>query len=193
MKTLSVSEFKALAASVPGAAKVKLITLTVPAMNKTDNPFFGRLLKLSHVSGTIGSSYENTVNNQLGREEKPLDFDAQARAYGEHNGKALIEHKGKSYLAISVEHTGKPIFFCDGKQIEKSAVESYLKKSAPPKTQENLDKKVIYRNYTLENILVFKCGEIYLIDTGKTNDEIIAEILAGRIPAELPEESAVTV
>lgn len=56
-----------------------IVTKTTPKMNKTGNPFIGRVEKVSvYTNAMLGCNYTNIVNNRLENEGKERDFVAQA-------------------------------------------------------------------------------------------------------------------
>ena len=98
---------------------IGLTAVTVPKMRKRDNPFFGRVLKITDAAGPIGWQYKRVVNRQRTRENAPADFQPQPRAWGQRlAGTPLVEHNGRFYLEVKVQNatsrfidaeTGEPI------------------------------------------------------------------------------------
>ena len=78
-------------------------------MNKTGNPFHGEIVKSCTINGLIGFVYRNAVNNQLGREDKELDFVPHNRTWGERRG-TLVYHKGKVYVEIKAQSNSTPVY-----------------------------------------------------------------------------------
>ena len=85
MKLITTDQLREKLANLKSCTAVAIETETIPRFNKTGTdetpnagepfPFEkGDISKLSVVSGLIGASYSNSVNNQKGREDKPLDF-----------------------------------------------------------------------------------------------------------------------
>ena len=156
---LTQSQFVQTIQAVKGNTFATLSTDTVPDMNKTGNPYFGRLRKLSKVNVSIGAIYENGVNRQAGREgnEDAGEFVAAPLAYGEwlvpHK---LILHKGEIQVRATMTQNVKPevSYLYDGEPIETALVEPYLKKKAVSRRQEDFgnEKQVIPRNYKLSSI-----------------------------------------
>lgn len=61
-----------------GSFGICVETQTIPTMNKTGNPFVGRVVKRTRYANiAIGYDYENTVNARLLREGKPATFRSQ--------------------------------------------------------------------------------------------------------------------
>lgn len=56
-----------------------VVTKTTPKMNKTNNPYFDRVEKIStYQNAMLGCSYSNVVNNRLQNEGKEGNFTAEA-------------------------------------------------------------------------------------------------------------------
>ena len=113
------------------------------------------------MSGLIGFRYANSVNNQLGREDKPLDFQPQARKWGTLEGN-LVYHKEKVYLQFKVQSCSTPVYMDGDTVVPKSQIEDALRASRKPHTQSNLDKEVVVRDVNLDNIKCIRMlGEEY--------------------------------
>lgn len=157
-------------------------------MNKTNNPLYGAV-KENIVAGLVGFDYEVSVNNQLGREDKELDFVMQGHKWAvpmENGNKNLLQNKArtKTYLRIKVQSTGSPTYFFNGQEISKETIAPYLKEHRKPHTQDNLDKEIIVRTYCLDNILSMKMlGDEYIVSdvvikSGKTRvTETVREVV----------------
>ena len=141
MKPITKKELIDLINKIKGVTFVSVDVQTEPKMRKTDNPYLGTT-KLVTLSGAINYDYENSVNNQLLREGKEANFIVSPRKWGEHANN-WIEYKNDYYLSIKVENYSEPVFIYNGNKIDKELLEPFLQKSKDPKTQENLEKKVI--------------------------------------------------
>jgi hypothetical protein len=137
--------------------------------------------KINVISGLIGADYANSCNNQLGRENKNLDFTPHRRSWGElMDNRMLVVHTNKQnetnyYLQIIVKHSDTPIYVWGATEIMKEEIAEYLPKKSNPKTQNALDEKVIVRDIKLSNIRMIRMlGEEYLIDDRPNH---LAEIL----------------
>jgi len=144
-------------------------------MNKTGNPYHGEIVKECSIHGLIGFIYRNSVNNQLGREDKELDFVPHQRTWGERQG-VLVYHKGKVYVEIKAQGSTTPVYkYKDGTPIDKELIEQYLPKKSAPKTQEALDKKVILRDINLDNVKAMRMlGQEYVIDNTIMTMEVVS-------------------
>jgi hypothetical protein len=151
--------------NIRGCRPVSFVAETIPEL-RSGNPFGGtqrthRLRKMSRVSGMIGFSYENAVNNQRGREETPIDpitgevetFVAEARKWGVRRaGTPFVDHKGATYLEVKVERS----LHCeyrldDGTPVDAAIVAAWLPEKKEG-TRQMVEKPVILRDYTLDNL-----------------------------------------
>jgi len=160
MKVVSRSELQNVIETVKTSTFVSVHVETEVDMNKTDNPFYGAT-KENQVAGQIGFDYETNVNNQLGREDKPLDFTAQAHKWAipmENGCKNLVQNRdrSKTYLRMKVTSAGEPSYKFNGQVILKETIQPYLKVHKKPHTQADLDKEIVVRMYCLTNILGMK-------------------------------------
>lgn len=119
-------------------------------MRKTGNPFIGTT-KTNTVSGCLNGDYESMVNRELVREGKEAEFVAQPRKWGKWENNWIV-HNGKYYLQLKVQSTGTPTYEFGGQVIEKTVLEPFMPQRADPKTQEDVEKKIILRDYKLENV-----------------------------------------
>lgn len=127
--------------------------------------------KVNVIAGLIGADYSQSVNNQLGREDKITDFVPQARKWGTlMENRMLVVHTNKQnetnyYLQMHVKSSDTPIYIWGNTEIAKSEIAEYLPKASAPKTQDALDKKVVLRDIKLSNIRMIRMlGEEYIID-----------------------------
>jgi len=183
MKAVTKSALLETLESVNSCQAVSINTLTDVKMNKIGNPFYGRVTKASTVNGLIGFSYGNAVNNQLGREDKELDFKPHERKWGVRDG-VLIRHKGKNYVELKVQSVSSTVYFLDGEEIELAELGDWVKKRKAPKSQEGIEKKIILADYNLDGIVSMRLmGEAYEIveqvaEQEKVEVEAVAEPVA---------------
>jgi hypothetical protein len=152
-----------------GNGFIHLIAKTVPAMRKTDNPYFGKVFKVQDVQAQAGFHYINSVNNQLVREGKEGNAKAKGRAWGvrmvKENGFAentcLVTHtkKGETearfYLEAKIERVNS-VHYEDahGVEVDKADLAPWLSgKGAKSSTQANVNAEIILRDYEVSNIL----------------------------------------
>jgi len=171
MKQVTPNEMVEIVKSVKSSTHLSLVAETPADMNKRGNPFYGTIKK-NTVAGQIGFFYENAVNNQLGREEKEMDFEAQRPVWAValSDTRNLVTNKAgsKHYLYVKVNSAGTPQYFLDGKEIAADLVKPYINVNTKPNTQAALDKEVCVRMYGLENIRsINMLGEEYMIMPNK--------------------------
>tara|TARA_R110000824_G_scaffold53445_6_gene147994 strand:+ start:1502 stop:1999 length:498 start_codon:yes stop_codon:yes gene_type:complete len=136
------------------AIPISLDLITKGRLLKTNNPY-PNAMKLVTVSGMIGADYGNVANNQLGREGKDLDFFAQDHLWmvrAERNlGKNKNKDDGKRYLPMKVQSASKAVYLDNGIDVT-DAIQAFIRKTSAPKTQANLDTKVIWRTPEIASI-----------------------------------------
>lgn len=129
-----------------------------------------KVFKASNVHATAEWNYQNSVNNQLQREEngKAGKFEAKPRAWGEHETLSLVWHKGEPYLHVKVNKAlTSPRYFVNGQPVDKAEVSHLLRPPSPkPETQESvgLKKEVVCRDYKLSSIRELRLkGKRYIL------------------------------
>jgi hypothetical protein len=139
-------------------------------MNKTDNPFFGILFKVSDLLINYGFHYANSLDNQAKREDKQIDFEVKPRTWGTRiKGTPLVEHTKKDgsyhlYLEAKVEQTNSTKYELeDGTPVQREDFEQFLPKRKESTTQDGLTKKIILRDYALANIQTFRGDGVEII------------------------------
>lgn len=163
MQKISRQELVKLVDEQKGAEPVSVDIVTTPNMRKTGNPYLG-CTKSVTLSGMFNFDYENSVNNQLAREGKDAEFEAQKRAWGERVGN-WIKHDDAFYLQLKVQGASTPVYVdAKGARIDPTLLEPFIYKSKKPHTQEDLDKQIVVRSVKLENIAVIRVkGAEYLV------------------------------
>jgi hypothetical protein len=150
-----------MALSHTGNGFAHIVARTIPAMRKTNNPFYGNVYKITDAQIQNGFKYINSVNNQLAREGKPL-VKQQPRQWGKRiEGTGVVEHtkKGETektfYLEAKIERINFVGFYDieTGEEIERETLAPWLTKKGESSTQASLEKKIIYRDFALSSIL----------------------------------------
>ena len=173
---ITVNEFRAMVEGLSACTAISIDTETTPKLLKksriTGEPCpYEDVVKVGSMSGLLGVHYDNACNNQLGREDKPMEFQSQERKWGTLSAnRMMVCHipKGTSvpkyYLQVVVRSSTTPIYLWRNTEINKAELEAYLPIPSAPKTQEDLDKKVILRDIAVENVRVVRMlGEEYII------------------------------
>ena len=151
-----------------GATFIAFRAMTEAQASKAKNAKI--VLKASNIHATAEWNYENSVNNQLNREESENSgsFVAKPRKWGVHESLSLVWHKGKAYLHAKVNKAlQSPVYFVNGEPVSKSEVSHLLRKSRKPSTQTavGVKKEIVCRDYALSSIRELRVnGKKYLID-----------------------------
>jgi len=134
-------------------------------MRAAGNPFFGNIIKITRVNGVIQWIYEVSVNRQRVRENKVPDFEAFPRSWGDRIPHTpLVEYKQQLYLEVKVEKRDFNYFtLTNGTEVVPEVIQPFLKPES--KGRQGLERKVILRDYMLNNInsIVYNHTH-YLID-----------------------------
>lgn len=164
MKRITKRELIDIISNNKGCEAISIDIETHPRMKKIGNPFEG-VIKVCSLSGLIGFNYENSVNNQLERENKERNFRAQERIWGKHYNPYFIIHNDNFYLNIKVQFASESKYFLNGKEIKVEEILPYLYESKKPHTQDNLKNEIVVRTVKIDSIkrLRYK-GEEYIIE-----------------------------
>ena len=152
-----------------GTMGVNILVCTEPKMNKRNNPFYGRVRKVSiRTNIRFGIDYESSVNGRLESENKVADFSAEKP-----NGKHWVNYPyllgsdkddNQKYLRVyPCENTKNHTYYIiDGERFatdeEVEIIKSFLPKSNNTAWQGGLDKKLNCQDYKVENVLAIKQG-----------------------------------
>lgn len=168
MKTITQPQFAEILRGITHALPISFSALVDARARKTGNPF-GEIRKISRVQAFTGFDYENSVNRQLDREGKTqLEFTAKERSWGQRISPALVEKDGKLYLVAKIQRADKPVYLHKSKQgfwkvISKELIAAFLP-AFKPATNQGTEKEIVYRNYSLENIVSLSMnGERYRV------------------------------
>jgi len=179
MTTVTREELRVILGKIKDPQRVTLISKTVPRMRKKNNPNYGKIFKVSKISGVIGCNYQKEVNQQRNREQKlkyhngKVDvnkvpyFVPKSRRWGTKVGKTpWIRHKNKHYLEVKVEHAESHTFCDDQNNVVEGEKLSQIKtffNSSHTVDSQNVSRKIIIRDYHENNIYA-----ITLHDSGRT-------------------------
>jgi len=143
-----------------GAQPVSIQYVTTPKLTKEGKIKFGAVTKIANVGGMVGYVYENSVNNQLERENKEREFKAQQlwNGKGKRISTALSTHieKNTFYLTYKAQQTFKSLHFDTTLNlIPVSLLKPFFPQSDPAKYQ-GTEKAVYHREISVDNIRRFK-------------------------------------
>lgn len=163
-----------------GAEMVTIVSETDVKMNKTvvddatgsrvPNPFYGAC-KIARFNGTLNPDYEMSVNRQRGREDLPMDFEAEAPKWGQrivredgtltpvvvHTPKDSTEQK--HYIVVHPNRSFEREYIKDGSVLDTESVEKVI----PEKNEgarQGVEKKIIHRRYSVDSIRQISLGGI---------------------------------
>lgn len=164
-----------------GAKPVSITAVTIPGQKNNE---FKPIYKVSRINGMIGANYENSVNRQREREEKPADF-VRGSGWGTHLSPSLVQGANGISLQIqpSLKKMGEHPSVYVGTQGGKFIVLSkeqydpfiYKAKDGEGSTQQGVDRAVVLRRVRLDNIVgITISGTEYRIkDFDKTKQEVL--------------------
>ena len=154
---------------VTHATPIGIVTRTEPKMRKTNNPYHGRILKVTEANVFANCNYEDRVNRQLAREHKESDFVAGDRAVDMQrvyvNGKPtpvlrMTKKDGSlgEYLEVHFyDHLSvKTRYLLDRREdIAKSEFESFLytRDSESAAERQGTNCEQIVRTYSMRNVV----------------------------------------
>jgi hypothetical protein len=139
-----------------GAQPASAQYVTEPKLTPEGKAKFGTITRIANVGIMVGYVYENSVNNQLEREQKERDFIAQSlwNGKGKRISTALSTHieKGTFYLTYKAQQTFRALHLDSNLNIIPNRIaEAYFPKSDPAKGQ-GTEKAVYHRELSIENL-----------------------------------------
>jgi hypothetical protein len=160
-------------------ADVTIVSRTEPAMRKTDNPFIGKLFKVSTLSGTINWQYGHEVNRQREREGgfaivdgSPVvaaveEFKAHERKWGTRiENSPFVEHKGQHYLEMKVSESNGHEYRDENNELVTGDTLEHAKtffSKRSESSRQKVENKIVLRDYRLDRVTA-----ITLHDSGMT-------------------------
>jgi hypothetical protein len=135
---------------------VNIVMETPVRMNKTGNPYYGKVIKRTSGNYLIGNDYENRVNNNMEKEGMERTFIVEPPKGKEHISKCvLIDTKTHTTHYLMMERFDEihpqVEFTMDGDPIEKALFESFMVKVYESQKQEQ-DRKIQPITPKLSNI-----------------------------------------
>jgi len=160
-------------------ADVTIVSRTLPAMRKTDNPFIGKLFKVSTVSGKINWQYGHEVNRQRQREGgfdivdgQPVvasvdTFKSHPRKWGQRiENSPFVEHKGQHYLELKVSEAHGHEYRDENNEPVTGDSLAHAKTFFPKRSEssrQKVENKIVLRDYRLDRVTA-----LTLHDSGMT-------------------------
>lgn len=159
-KIINIDDLANILMAINTPTPAKIISETVPGMNKTNNPYFGNTVKLSEKMVKIAFNYAEDVNMQRASEGKSFDFQAKPRKWGQRIGTTpVIAHNGMMYVEARVLKNLETHYFTNGQEIDKSVLTEVLQKTNSSKTQD-LENEVIVNDFKLASIKQIQINQI---------------------------------
>ena len=139
-----------------GAQPASLQYVTEPKLTPEGRAKFGTVIKIANVGIMVGYIYENSVNNQLEREEKERNFMAKQlwNGKGKRLSHALSMHveKGTYYLTYKAQQTFQSTYLDKTlKNIPNSVIKAYFPASDPSKYQ-GTETAIYHREISIDNV-----------------------------------------
>lgn len=166
---VNVLELVEILKTVEKSTFINLTTETEVRMNKTGNPYFGRIKKQSTCNYLIGNDYETRVQSNEQKEGLVGDFESQKPSGKTHVSKCvLVSDKDPNIFYVMVERFDeiqpKNEFFMDGNQVDKMIFNDYLVKVSENKKQDQ-ERKVMVITPLISNIKrVSLNGNVYEVE-----------------------------
>jgi hypothetical protein len=125
-------------------------------MNKTNNPYYNKVVKRSKCNYSLGVNYENRVINNYTKEGIESTFETEKPSGKTHISKCLlVSDKDNSVHYVMLERFDeiKPTneFIFEGNEIDKQLFQDYMVKYTESQKQEQ-DRKVMVITPKIENI-----------------------------------------
>jgi len=142
-----------------GAQPASIQYVTEPKLTKDGKNLFGTVTKVANVGVMIGYCYENSVNNQLEREQKTADFMAAQlwNGKGKRLSLALSTHTEKQsfYLTYKSQQTFKAFHFDSNLNlIANDVIKAYF--PTTNYSSQGVDKAIMHREISIDNIRKLK-------------------------------------
>ena len=154
-KKITQQELLTLLMNVEKPTFTNIVSEVFPKMNKTGNPYFGKVVKKSKGNYFIGGSYEEMVKTRMEKEGMEPTFESKECSVGEHISKCVQynDNTKKNYLQYFTFPTSKPssTFEFEGNEIDKQLFESFMVKKSENSRQPQ-DNKHTPQSLTITNI-----------------------------------------
>jgi len=136
---------------------VYLITKVIQGdMNKTGNPFYGKIEKIQKGNYLIGNTHEDRIGGNETKEGLENTFESSPNKIGKHISKCVLYNEKLDRYYLQYEYfkgnTTKIEYRFEGDTIEKTLFESYLKQKSEP-TNQPQQKKVYFQSFKFDSIM----------------------------------------
>ena len=169
---VSVSELVDVLKQVEKSTFINVTMVTIPTMNKTGNPLFGMVKKVSNCNYLIGNDYETRVNNNEVKEGLEGSFESMKPSGKHHISKCvLVDDKTglTHYLMVERFDEVKPkVEYLKNdepmNEVDRMILNDWLKKSSDTTRQEQ-ERVVSVITPKIENIKTLSLnGVVYEVE-----------------------------
>lgn len=146
--------------SITGSRIIGLTTVTEPKMRKTNNPYIGKVFKVSKYGAVVNFHYDAGVLRRLEKEGKSADDFKKGESWHEpvltQDGKLtpFCQHKktGEKYLRVQRLNGHSRYVDEKGRFFAKSKIEPFLQESSSYANQ-GLDNPLVFLTLKLSNVV----------------------------------------
>jgi hypothetical protein len=153
--TITRNELKELLFTVEKSEFVNLVTSTKERMNKTNNPYFDKVIKLSKRNYLSGNNYQDRVRSNQIKEGLEPDFVSEENKVGTHVSKCVLFNDNTNSFYFEVEPFDeikpKVEYIFEGNQIDQMLFNDYRVKKSKSSRQPQ-QKKVNVLSFKLDSI-----------------------------------------
>lgn len=165
-KVISEVEMIEIFKSVESSTFVNILSKTKVRMNKTNNPYFDKVTKVSKCNYLIGNEYETRVQTNESKEGHEKTFESEENKNGKHVSKCVLfnEKLNKYYLQYEFFKENKPTteYIFENDNIGKELFESYLVKKSDSSRQQQ-ERKVLFQSFSMSSINEFTLGGTHYV------------------------------
>jgi hypothetical protein len=166
--TINENEMLTILMNVNKSTFINVVSSTNVRMNKTNNPYFDKVKKITKSNYLIGNDYETRVQSNEGKEGLEKNFESVENSVGEHVSKCVLFNQKLNtyYLQYELFKESNPTteFIFDGNSIEKQLFESYMVKKSNTSRQTQ-ERKVFFQSFKLSSINEFTLdGTHYIVE-----------------------------
>jgi hypothetical protein len=158
VKNITRQELITLLSKVNKPTFTNVVMETKVRMDKTNNPYYDKVVKRSKCNYSLGIDYQKRVNNNYTKEGIESTFESEKPSGKHHVGNSkclLIDDKTESVHYVMLERFDEiqpqNEFIFEGNQIDKQIFQDYLVKVSESQKQQQ-DRKVMVLTPKIENI-----------------------------------------
>jgi hypothetical protein len=164
---VSYGELVEILKNVKGATPATFVAVTEVKMNKTGNPYHGKVTKKQKSNVFINFDYATSVNRARAKEGNEEEFVAKPRKWGAKiPGTPVIQHNDEFYLeARFLTNEPKVEYFMDSILTDPEVFEAYMpsKKTESIKEHQGLEAEIVIRDFKISNIHEITVGGAHYV------------------------------